>query len=75
MIPQHPRAMDVARLMRAIKAKMEEDDIGVNEVARRCDTSPGNMSMILSGKREQTLAKALLIAHAVGLAHLTEDAR
>lgn len=72
---QRPVTIDVAGLMRQIAAAMQRDDIGVNELARRTGMSAGNMSMILSGKREQTLAKALLLAHAVGLANLVDDAR
>jgi transcriptional regulator with XRE-family HTH domain len=72
---QRPSTINVAGLMQRIVSKMEADEIGVNELARRTGMSPGNMSMILSAKREQTLAKALLLAHAVGLAHLVDDAR
>lgn len=71
---QRPANIDVAGLMHRIAAVMERDDIGVNEVARRTGLTSGYVSMILSGKREQTLAKALLLAHAVGLAHIGDEA-
>jgi transcriptional regulator with XRE-family HTH domain len=72
---QRPATIDVAGLMRQIIRCMELDGISASELARRTDMSPGYVSMILSGKREQTLAKALLLAHAVGLAQLTETVR
>lgn len=72
---QRPVTINVNHLMHQIALVMERDQVGINELARRTGLTPGYVSMVMRGERDQTLAKALLFAHAVGLAHLSDDVR
>lgn len=67
-----PQAREAAELLACVARVMGEQGVTQSDLARRSGFTRSFISHLLAGRREATLATALLLAHRLGLLTMQE---